>query len=200
MAAPTQTLIDAIALEWQAQDNTIVPETMPLTQLLTTAIDRRHLRADITAALTHYVDSDLLCYLADAPVELREEQTKIWAPWRLWFQQTYGHALETTFALIRLDQNQGVHKVIRDAIDAMDMHRFTVLHAATSVTGSIVVGLALTGRAISADDAWRCTLCEELFYERTHDLERHGLDPIEEKRRHGMHRDLEACVTYLSLI
>lgn len=197
MVAPTKALADAIAAEWAAQDDAIKTDTMPLTQLLTTRIDRTANRADIEAELFKYLDSDLLCYRAES---LADEQEALWGPWLLWFKEKYGHTLETTFGLTRLDQPQAAHDAMRKTVRAMDIDVFTAFQIASAITGSIVLGLALAEGALSPDEAWKATLCEELHYERTHDLEKHGLDPIEEKRRKGLRRDLEACAAYIKLV
>lgn len=199
MTAPTLKLADAIAAEWDAQKDIIDHDMMPLTQLLTTAIDRTQSRAEITDSVIAYTDSDLLCYIAPDPQDLHDELIKTWGPHLDWFEKTYGVKLQTTHSLIRLDQPKAAHDAVRTEIDGMDLHHFTAMQTATAVTGSIVLGLALGRGAISADDAWRCALCEELHYERTHDLERHGHDPIEEKRRVAVKRDLEACAAYIKL-
>lgn len=200
MAAPTLLLATAIAAEWEAQGETVVTETMPLTQLLTTTIDRTTQREAMMVAVMAYLDSDLLCYPADAPDALRLEQEKLWAPWLKWFEQRFGVALLTTYALARLDQPAAAHAVVGAAIDALDIHQFTALHLSVSLSGSLVLGLAFIEGAMTAPEVWRCALCEELHYERIHDLEKHGLDPIEQKRRDGMMRDLEAAALYLKLI
>ena len=77
---------------------------MPLTQMLTTAIDRAPAREAMAAAVLAYVDSDLICYPADAPEPLRIEQEALLAPWLKWFEARFGVELLTTYLLARLDQ------------------------------------------------------------------------------------------------
>jgi chaperone required for assembly of F1-ATPase len=86
MAAPTTMLANAVAAEWAAQEDTVITDTMPLTQMLTTAIDRASQREAMTASVMAYLDSDLLCYPADEPEALRLEQEALWAPWRHWLK------------------------------------------------------------------------------------------------------------------
>ncbi|MBU6235730.1 MAG: ATP12 chaperone family protein [Alphaproteobacteria bacterium] len=200
MVAPNKALADAMADEWAAQGELVIPDTMPLTQMLTTALDRADARAAMEEAVLAYIDSDLLCYLADEPEGLRLEQEKIWAPWLKWFEKRFGIGLATTYALARLDQPDAAHKQVEATVRAMDIHTFTVFHTVASIAGSIVIGLAFTEGAISPVEAWRCALCEELYYERLHDLEKHGLDPIEQKRRDALARDLDAAKAYLKFI
>lgn len=200
MTAPTRQLADAIAGEWAHQGEHIVPETMPLTQILTTSIDRARFRDEMGKALLAYIDSDLLCYHADEPEPLRQEQEKLWMPWLRWFQGRFGVALHTTFALSRLDQPEEAHKAVRAYIDTLDQHRFTVLHVVTTLTGSIILGLAFLEGAITPEQTFHAALCEEIHYERLHDLEKYGLDPIEAKRRESMTRDLAAADAYLGFV
>jgi chaperone required for assembly of F1-ATPase len=201
MLSPSEQLAVAIAHEWEAQGEVIIPDTMPLTQLLTTSIDRvAQQRDEITKAALAYIDSDLLCYHADAPEALRLEQAQRWTPWLKWFENHFGIALDITYVLNRLDQPQAAHNAINAHINQLSTQAFTVFQAVTNATGSIVIGLAFVEKAITGVEAWRCALCEELFYERIHDLEKHGLDPIEQKRRDTLLTDLEAAEKYLKLI
>lgn len=199
MMAPSEKLAQAIAKEWRDQSEVVLPETMPLTQLLTTSIDRAQQRDEMTNIILAYLDSDLLCYRTADPQALTIEQEKLWSPWLDWFESTYSEILATTFELARLDQPRHVHEKMRAIVETMDIATFTVLQTAISLTGSIVLALALIQNAIKPAEVWQCVLCEELFYERTHDLERHGLDPIEARRRDALLRDLEACAHYLAL-
>src|SRR4051794_37708512 len=68
-------LAEAIAEEWDAQQQDIKPADMPLTQLASTAIDRIPAqREEIVRAVAAYAETDLLCYRADHPDELAERQ------------------------------------------------------------------------------------------------------------------------------
>ncbi len=200
MIAPTRALADAVAAEWQVQGDTIKADTMPLTQLLTTAVDKAGARDEITKSILAYLDSDLLCYRAPDPAETAAEQNRLWSPWLVWFERRFGTALATTTALARLDQPDTAHRAVDAYIGTLDPHRFTVLQVATALTGSLVLALALLDGAIDADDALACALCEERFYERFHKLEDYGHDPAETKRRAALARDLRAAATYLKTL
>jgi len=60
LVAPSQALADAITVEWSEQVDTIKPDTMPLTQILTTSIDKIRDRDAITEqyfAILHIMTS-----------------------------------------------------------------------------------------------------------------------------------------------
>ena len=67
--------------EWATQGDTVAPDTMPMTQILTTAIDRMRDRDAITKAILKYLDTDLLCYRVKEPVEIFKRQKEIWDKW-----------------------------------------------------------------------------------------------------------------------
>lgn len=202
LTAPTQAMAQALRQEWDAQSETIQPRTMPLTTLLTTCIERTIPdRLAITESVLAYLNGDLLCYRApEDDTGLAAEQEKLWGPWLTWFAGHFGHTLHTTTSLVVVEQPDNAHQAISTHINTITDHEFNILQIATAVTGSIVLALAITQNAITPDEAYQCILCEELFYERKHRLEQHGLDPIEEKRRAGLLEDLNACRHYLALL
>jgi chaperone required for assembly of F1-ATPase len=70
-AVPSRALAEAIADEWRAQGPELLPHTMPLMRLASTAIDlvaRRH--GETVAEIAAYAETDLLCYRAKQPPEL----------------------------------------------------------------------------------------------------------------------------------
>src|ERR1700704_1069162 len=63
-----ESLAQAVADEWQAQGEKIHPESLPLTKLVNTAIDR--VAADRAAWIEQilaFAKSDLICYRASSP-------------------------------------------------------------------------------------------------------------------------------------
>ena len=72
LALPSSALAQAIADEWRAQDTTIQPQTMLLTKLANTAIDRVAPNpARRTRATSRHRKSDVVCYRADIAVRPR---------------------------------------------------------------------------------------------------------------------------------
>ena len=83
---PSRDLAEAIALEWQAQENVIDPSTMPLTKLANTTIDRVNLdRSRIIEEIVGFAGSDLVCYRADEPAGLHARQAAAASEEMRWF-------------------------------------------------------------------------------------------------------------------
>src|SRR5450432_933283 len=85
LAAPTRALADALAAEWNAQDELIDPLNMPLTRLANSIIDGVVAApAAVAAEIEKYLASDLLVYRAPAPPSLVARQAQVWDPLLDW--------------------------------------------------------------------------------------------------------------------
>src|SRR3954469_20758114 len=85
LAAPTRSLAQAIAAEWDAQGERIDPAVMPLTRLANTVVDGVAPNPELIAAeVAQYLGSDLVCYRASTPEGLVAKQTQHWDPILAW--------------------------------------------------------------------------------------------------------------------
>jgi chaperone required for assembly of F1-ATPase len=196
LSAPTRPLAEGIAAEWRAQGETIAPETMPLTKTLNTVLDRvaAH-RSAIIDELTKYAQSDLLCYRAADPDELVRRQSAAWDPWLAWAENRFGARLRVATGMTYVEQPADAVVRLREAISGHDDHRLAALHAATTITGSAVLGLAFVAGALSADDAFVAAHVDETFQE-----ERWGRDAEAQDARERRLAALRAGERYLALL
>lgn len=196
MLAPTRALADAIAAEWAGQGETLLPDTMSLTKSLNTALDRIAAnRQAIVDDLAKYAGSDLLCYRADAPQELARRQAAAWDPWLAWAAERFGARLCSTDGVTHIDQEPEALRRLRTAIAAHDDFQLVALHAATTITGSAILGLAFAARALSADAAFAAAHVDE-----TYQAELWGTDAEAEKARAARLADLKAAGRFLTLL
>ena len=198
VVAPVSALADGIVAEWAAQGENIVPDTMPLTQILITAIDRvAGERKTMTDMVAGYLDTDLLCYQTEDPPELSAQQNAAWAPARDWFARVSGVALIVTPGLSAIRQPEAAHKYVRPAMDAMDLYQFTVFQLVTVVSGSIVLGLAFMDGAVTPDDVFIAANVEDLYRAEIYNEALYGPAPHQEKQRATMRADLNAARDFL---
>eukprot|EP00752_Nemacystus_decipiens_P015485 g13816.t1 len=105
LVAPTRALADAVAAEWAAQGETIVPDSMPMMTLAATALDRVVPQREAVAGdAAAYAGSDLLCYRSDDQPELAARQAERWQPLLDWAAETYGARLAVTEGVMPLRQ------------------------------------------------------------------------------------------------
>ena len=163
LAAPNATIAGLIAGEWRAQGERIDPMSMPATRLANTAIDgvaneTQGVREDIV----RYAGSDLVCYRAEEPAGLVEEESRAWDPLLDWAAE----ALHANFILgagiVPVRQPPEAIAAFGRAVEAIDgPFRLAGLHVMTALTGSAVVALAVTRGEIDAETAWKAAHVEE---------------------------------------
>ena len=199
LLAPNEKLADCIMQEWSAQEDIINPDSMPLTQILSTQIDQvRTQREAMSAEILKYLNTDLLCYRAgDNPPGQEEKQAESWDPWLSWFEEKFGEALKTTTDLIALTQDDTAHKAVQTHIENLDDAHFTVLQILVPLSGSLVLALAFTESTITPDELFAATHVEENFKDEIYDAARYGRDPLQEQKDAVMMRDLNAAEIFL---
>lgn len=200
LCAPSQPLAQAIAGEWDAQDKDILPDTMPLTQILTTALDRvASERRNIMKPLMAYLDTDLLCYRTTQP-GIAKRQATVWDPCLDWFHAQYQIALRITDDLQALRQPDRAHDIVRSVLNDMDLYTFTVTQIVTDLTGSLVLGMAFADNAITPEQAYEAANVDEIYKSEIYNEDFYGIAPNQQKRNEAMQRDLDAAHKFLHLL
>jgi chaperone required for assembly of F1-ATPase len=195
LTLPTAELAAAIAAEWQAQGETIDPQTMPLTRLAATALDRVSGQRDaVIDGITAYGGSDLLCYRADTPKELVARQHRAWQPLLDWAAERWGAPLYITRGVVPIVQPRSALDALRNAVAAFSNFPLTGLASAVQTTGSLIVGLALARARIDAEAAYRVALLDECFQ-----AERWGCDPEAERRRQNLAEEIRSARHFIDL-
>lgn len=200
LAAPNKQMAEAVVGEWAAQGDDIIPDSMPITQILNTAIDRMRDREAITKTLLKYLDTDLLCYRVKEPVDLAKRQKEVWDRWLTWFDEHFESPLEVTFKLDALTQDTDTHKQIWNYLEALDDYYFTILQIVTSLSGSIVLGLAFLEHEATPEDVYNAAELEEIYHAQLAGEDEHGADPVQERRQKAMRRDLASAKQFLNLL
>src|SRR5688572_4800586 len=197
LLAPTDALAGRIADEWRAQGDHVRPGTMPITQLLNTALDRLgegKARADAVAEIAAYAATDLVCFRAARPPALAESQGAAWQPLLDWLAERHGATLATTEDLAAPAQPPEALARIAAAVAAQDALRLAALQLATGALGSIVIALALAEGRIDAAAAFRAAHLDDL-----HQMEQWGEDEEALARLERIRADIAAAEEFLRL-
>jgi chaperone required for assembly of F1-ATPase len=195
LTLPNRALADAVAAEWDAQDETIDPKEMMLMSLAATAIDRVGPQRDhVIGTIAGYAESDLLCYRATAPQDLVQRQDETWNPLLDWCEESFEARLAVTTGIMPVRQSPGPLKAIRDAIAGYEDLPMTALHEFTAASGSVVIGLAVAEGRISAEDGVVAAQLDETFQ-----IERNGEDEEAMERLANMRGDVLVAAEFLKL-
>ncbi len=164
LALPTAALAAAVAEEWDAQTDVIAPATMPMTGLANAAIDHvRPAPQTFVSTLAAYAESDLVCYRADAPVDLAARQAAAWDPFVAFARTRYDAALTVTDGIVHVTQPEAARERLAAALAAMDPFRLATMHPLVTIAGSLVIALALAEGEVDADAAFAAGHLDELY-------------------------------------
>jgi len=195
LALATAALAAAVANEWLAQGETLRPETMPLTRLAATAIDRvAAARGAVVDAVVSYAGSDMLCYRAAAPDELMRLQYLTWQPLVEWAAEGMGAQMAVVAGILPVAQPDEAVAALRRAVEACDDLELTALATLAQAAGSLITGLAVLHKRIDAETACAVALLDECWQ-----ASRWGSDAEAEGRWAEIRADIRAASLFLAL-
>lgn len=196
LAAPAAALAEAVADEWNAQGETVEARSMPLTGLANAAIDRiAPAAAAFADGLAAYGESDLLCYRAEGPPPLAARQAELWDPILAWAQQRYEIVLELALGVIHMPQPPETLARLRAALAERDIFALAGLSPLVTISGSLLIALALAEGAISLDQAWAAATLDERWQ-----AEQWGEDSEAAGALANRRRDFAAAARFLALL
>lgn len=164
LVLPTRALAQAVAAEWDAQTGTIDPTAMPLTRAANSAIERVAPQSGAVAdMLAEYGGTDLLCYRADHPVELVVRQAEGWNPWIDWARDHLDAPLQVTQGVIPVAQDRAALERLRARLHELSPWELTALHDLVTLSGSLVLGLAVLSGRLDVADAHRLSRIDEEY-------------------------------------
>lgn len=162
LALPGHALAEAIAAEWEAQERTVDPRTMPLTRMANSAIEKvAPQKDDVASYLAEYAGTDLLCYRAEGPEGLVARQEAAWNPWLAWAEARFGVKFATTQGVMPVEQAEDVVPAVRSHLSGFDPFELVAVHDLIGISGSAILGLAAAAGAGAPEDLWSVSRIDE---------------------------------------
>ena len=159
---PTRGLADRVAAEWAAQRGKVLPTTMPATQMANLAVDKlpQHGR-EVVALLAEYGATDLICYRAPGPAALIARQAAAWDPLLDWAADALGVRLKPGTGVMPIAQDPAGLKALAARVAALPPFQLAPFHDLVSISGSLVLALAVTADRLSSESAWTVSRIDE---------------------------------------
>ena len=196
LVVPTEALAQAIVGEWIAQGDEVKPASMPLTGLAKAALDQVGTeRRTFVDSLAAYADGDALLYRAEHPDDLVRRQAAHWNPILDWAERRFGIEFELVEGVIHRPQSDETVARLRAALDSMDDFRLTAMQPLVTISGSLVIALALAEHAINEATAWEAGQLDELYQ-----AEKWGEDTLAAQSREGRREAFAAALRFLTLL
>ena len=198
LLCPNEDLANAVMGEWVAQVETIKPDTMPITQLVTTYLDKvQGQREILQPEVMNFLDTDLLCYRAGDPPAFAARQEMVWDPVLSWFQDSFSVKVQTTTELAALRQDPQVHQSVETYVRNLSDAYFSILQIVTAETGSLLLAIAFLEKAVTPQDAFNAAQAEELLKSEIYNEEFYGKAPDIEKKQAHLLLTLQAARRFL---
>ena len=191
--APSREIADAIAVEWNAQGETIDPLTMPLTRFANSAVEGVVDRIEaVSDDVAKYLGSDLLFYRAGHPEALVAREAAHWDPILFWAADTLGAHFILAEGIVHVAQPDSAIAAVRAAFPA-DPWPVAALHVVTTLTGSALLALALCHGVRDPDQVWAAAHVDEDW-----NIEQWGVDEEVAARRAARLVDFRAAAGILT--
>lgn len=183
LVVPTQGLAQSIAAEWAAQQERIDPATMPFTRMSNSALDKvRTQHADVADMLAAYGDADLLCYRASHPDGLVARQRAGWDPLLDWAAQKLGAQLILVEGVMHKSQDPAALKRLSQEVHDQSDFSLAAFHDLVSMSGSLVLALAVVHGQCDAEAAWTLSRIDETWQEEQWGVDDEAAELAEKKR------------------
>jgi chaperone required for assembly of F1-ATPase len=195
LALPCLAAARALADEWSAQGKTIDPAAMPLTRIVNSAIDGVAYRLDATVdEIVKYAGADLVCYRAAEPTMLIEAQAAAWNFVLAFARENLGAHFICIEGVEFVEQPEPARAAVKEAIKRIANNgpaapfALAALHVMTTLTGSVLLALAVAHGKLTSIEAWVAAHVDENF-----EMRAWGGDAEALRRRARQWREMEAA-------
>ena len=195
LVLPTRKLAAAVAREWTDQLKVIDPETMPLTRLANTALDRATSeRQSVLDEMIAYAGSDLVCYRTDRPPDLVQLQEQHWQPVLEWAKDSLNASFVSANSITHIQQSDACLDAVRKHVDTFNPWQLTGVYLLMTLTGSCLLALRAQAKH-PADQIWAAAHVDEDYQ-----ISQWGEDHEAFERRKGRKREFDGLMQFFELI
>jgi chaperone required for assembly of F1-ATPase len=192
---PSRAIAEAVAAEWEAQQEMINPLTMPMTRFANSVVEAVVDRtAAVTEDIARYFNSDLLFYRAGHPEALVAREAKHWDPVLFWAADELGAHFILAEGIVHVRQPDQAVAAARAALPD-DPWSIAATHVVTTLTGSALLALALSHGLLDADQVWAAAHVDEDW-----NAEQWGADEEAAERRAARSVDFRAAARILEVM
>ena len=193
---PTERLALAVAQEWRMQGDDVVATSMPLLRLSNTVIDGVAANRDgVITAILRFGENDLLCYRAHQPPDLAQRQREGWDPLLDWARLRFSARMIVAHGLNHVDQSPDALAALREPLQDFDAFTLVGLHVIASITGSLILALAVAEGYIPGAYAFELSRIDE-----TYQAEKWGEDAEAQKRTAALAHELDKAVELIAAV
>ncbi|OSC97630.1 ATP12-domain-containing protein [Trametes coccinea BRFM310] len=195
---PEKRLVAAlIASEWENQETVLKPHALPMTSIVSRAIDAfqdESTRNEVRAQLLKYLETDTIFYHADEPAGLVRLQEAHWKPILDWAREAFGVEIKVSDSIFVPPQSAETMKKFEEILSNFSPWEMAAMERATYTSKSFLIGLALVLRRLDVDQA-----AQAAHVEVNSQIERWGeVEDTHDVDYHDMRRQLGSAACLLA--
>jgi len=161
---PSHALAEAMAAEWAGQGETIDPRGFVLRDLADFALDViAPDPAALCRTLAGFAETDTLCYRAYPDEPLAPHQAERWDPLVAAAEARFGVTFTRTAGVIHRAQPPETIARLHAHLATLDPFALAALNTLTTLTASLIIGLAALDATAPIDTLWQAANLEELW-------------------------------------
>lgn len=159
---PSRALAELLAGEWAEQGEEVDAAAFPHRDMADYAIDMiASGEDDIVAKLLGFMETDTLCYRADPDEALYRRQLEVWEPLVTALEAREGVKVERASGVLHRPQPAETLAALKDRLEAFDPLVIAPLFSLTSLSASMIVGLAALEDGADPEALWSAANLEE---------------------------------------
>ena len=182
--------------EWDQSSDIINTDDLVFYGLLSTAIDRvREEKNSYINDIINFIDTDLICYRADNPIDLVSFQNKHWDPVIMLIEKYINNNVSVFKGVMPSQQNSKVHHKIKNLVVELNDVQISVLHRITNLIGSVFLALCILKKDLSNKQAFELSFLDELWQ-----AENWGYEEDASAKRKKIRTELNRLILFIDCI
>ena len=184
------------ALEWDIDEKEINTENMVFYGLISTAIDKiSNDKVSYIENVLGFINTDLICYRADAPNDLVDLQNRSWNPIISFIKKYIDVELKFFIGVMPSKQSLEIFNRLKTLINSFSDIEISALHRITNLTGSIFISICILKGDVLKNEAFELSFLDELYQAKNWGIEQESLD-----KRDKIAKELNRIISFVELI
>ena len=182
--------------EWDQRSDIVNTDDLVFYGLLSTAIDRvREEKNSYINDIINFIDTDLICYRADNPIDLVSHQNKQWDPIISLIEKYINTKVSIFKGVMPSQQNSKVHDKVKNLVVELSDIQISVLHRITNLIGSVFLALCILKKDLSNKQAFELSFLDELWQ-----AENWGYEEDASTKRKKIRTELNRLILFIDCI
>ena len=189
-------IAEEIYKEWNQETKVLNTDNMVFYGIISTSIDKIFdNRKQYVDDVLDFVNTDLICYRADKPIDLVQWQSKNWDPIISKVEKYINYKINIFKGIMPVRQDKQIHLKITTFLTEFSDLEIAVLHRITNITGSIFLTLCILKNDKIKKNAFELSYLDELWQ-----AEKWGYEEEASKNRENINNELNRIIYFFDCL